>query len=299
METGPGMRQIVLIAAIAALAGCGDPLRGVDRLEDVPLADAEPVAALPDPDQPGLFGRLFGRGSEENDVETTAEVPDGEAASTDVDPGTEVAEASPSEEETLTPAPVLAERGGFLAGLFGGGSQTDRPEREARTPVRATGPDATPAAPGIVLPFGTIATACHMRGENLGRRIASVSGYEIWDTNPGSTAPRTHYITGFDGRCPRQVTAALASFGDIGTHEFVRYIQGNNLPYSDTDNAYETLKAEECGARRGRPCGNRIDRLARDTTFVTLYPRFEGSREWYELLLHDGAVLAVDMEQSG
>lgn len=176
-----------------------------------------------------------------------------------------------------------ADGGGILSALFG---RSDDPPRAAD--------EVSPLTP---LPFGEVGRTCGLSRSDLGTRIASVSGFEVYDTFPNSTAPRPHYITGFDDRCARQFTAALVLTGDVGTHEIVRYQgSGRNLPYTSTDDAYETIKAQFCGVSRGQPCGNRIDALARSTTFVTAYERFDSSPVWADILLHDGNFVAVSVE---
>jgi hypothetical protein len=70
-------------------------------------------------------------------------------------------------------------------------------------------------------------------------------------------------------------------------------------PYSDTDKAYETLKSRICKVPRRKPCGSRIGRLEKDTVFVSVYERFGSNAHWKNLLLHDGAVLALDRKSAG
>ena len=149
------------------------------------------------------------------------------------------------------------------------------------------------AVPGQALPFGEVATACGTAGDALGPAIAAEAGYAVHDTAPDTVAPRTHYVTGFSDGCPRQVTAALVLFGDLATHETMRYLSVD-APYSPTDAAYEALKAGRCGAAPGEPCGAGLDGLAADTVFLTLYPAF-GAEEGADLLLSGGAVLASDL----
>lgn len=148
------------------------------------------------------------------------------------------------------------------------------------------------AAPGAVLPFGEVATACGTRGATLGTPIEELAGYAIHDTAPGSTAPRTHFVTGFSDGCPRQVTAALAVFGDPLTHETSRY-RTSGRPYGPVDEAYEAIKGRVCGVRAGQPCGAAMERLAADTAFLTLYPEF-GGEAYADVLFHGGEVVAAD-----
>jgi hypothetical protein len=58
------MRVFVAFTLCGALAACGDPLSGVNRLSDVELADGAPmveVAAAPERNGGGMFSRLLGR----------------------------------------------------------------------------------------------------------------------------------------------------------------------------------------------------------------------------------------------
>jgi hypothetical protein len=148
------------------------------------------------------------------------------------------------------------------------------------------------AVPGAALPFGEIATACGETGAALGTPTEELAGYAIHDTAPGTTAPRTHYVTGFRDGCPRQVTAALAVFGDPVTHETYRY-RTSSRPYGPVDTAYETLKGRVCGVPAGEPCGAAAERLAADTAFLSLYPEF-GGEAYTDLLFHGGEVVATD-----
>ena len=147
------------------------------------------------------------------------------------------------------------------------------------------------------LAFGEVGRTCGLSQSEFGTRVADVSGYQVYDTFPKSTAPRPHYLTGFSDNCARQFTAALVLTGDVGTHEVVRYQgSGRNLPYTSTDEAYEQIKAQFCGVSRGQPCGRRLDALARRTTFVTAYERFDSSPVWADILLHNGDFVAVSVE---
>ncbi len=200
---------------------------------------------------------------------------------------------------------------GFFAGLFGGAADS-APAEEAEAPSpgllgRLMGNEApgdVADAPEDNIPpltnqvFGEVGTTCGLSTREMGAKIASVSGYTIYDTAPNTTAPRPYYITGFNDRCARQFTAALVLTGDVGTHEVVRYETAQSRrPYTQVDNAYEAIKASFCRAGFGKPCGRRIDALARNTTFITGYERFTSSPVWMEILLHDGEVAAVGIER--
>lgn len=193
----------------------------------------------------------------------------------DLPPDAVATAAAPAPSET-------ADAPGFLGRLLGG-------VRPAAAVVSA----APEIAPGTVLPYGVTATVCGLPESALGQQVAEASGHVLWDSAPGTIAPRTHYVTGIDGGCAVQFTAALAMFGDIGTHETVRYqLDDTDLPYSVTDVAYEAIKADFCGVPTGQPCGERLAALGRQTVYVNAYETFGTNPGWFEILLHDGAVVA-------
>lgn len=267
------------LALAAALAACSAP--DVGRLSEVEIAEeAGEAQALPAPEREGggLFSRLFGGGRDS--------MPESEAEAPEAAP-----EAGPAE-----PAPE-ARGGGLLSRLFGGARGArggDRPQTDGAAEVRDI-------AFGARLPYGTLGRLCDVPNRRLGREIARFPErrpmYRLYDSEPGNTAPHAFFLTGFSDGCVRQFTAALAMFGAPSTHESLRYGQPAELhAFSATDEAYETLKRQVCGAGRGRPCGNRIDRLERDTVFVSIYERFGDNAVWKNLLLHDGEVLAIDLK---
>ncbi|WP_377508473.1 hypothetical protein [Octadecabacter sp. R77987] len=300
------IKQGILLAACMGLVACGDPLRDVDRLSDVAVADRtaasvseSPADAAQAARSPGLFGRLLGRAAPDEDAAVTAALESAQAASA---PATEDAgiagepvadddpAAVPAGEAAADPAEPPARRGLF-GGLFGG-------RRAAAEPATPTGPDAQSVTTGEAVGFGAIARACDTPTRRLGTEIARTSGFRLYDTIPNSTAPRTHYITGFADNCPRQFTAAVAIFSDVGTHEVVRYQDSNDrIAYSDVDNAYEAIKARVCRVAHGQPCGSRLERLGRDTLFVTVYERFGGNTTWSDILIYDGEVVAMDRKE--
>lgn len=169
-------------------------------------------------------------------------------------------------------------------------SACDAPTAPVGGPVG--GPDAAAIAPGTVLPFGAAATVCGVDEAAMGTPVATAERYTLWDSAGGGSAPRTHYITGMAQGCAVQFTAALALFGDVATHEAVRYNAGNTAGYSATDAAYEQVKGQVCGAGQGQPCGARLDDLSRRLAFVTAYETFGTNADWYEILVHDGALVA-------
>ncbi len=226
------------------------------------------VSRAPDPDQQtvGFFGSLFDRFASATQPGTTPE--------TDEDSNLELAAISTS--DTRSPFD-----------LFGNVFQPFDVSAPASQPRPEQGPVA----------FGDLRENCAVGGAALGTRVMSQSGFEIYDSAPGSTQPRAHYIKGFDDRCAREFVGSLVFFGDVGTHEVVRYSETRiDLEYSATDTAYEAIKARFCGARQGAPCGGQLERLGRQTTFVTVYETFGSSAEWAEFLLHDGSVAGVAIE---
>lgn len=250
------MNKAVIWLALLALAACGDPLVDIERLSDVAVPpDAGAANVGPTPQE--AAGEGFIGAILRGDAAT------GASASADVVP------------ESAAPA---------RRSLFG------------PRVVAPTGPDAARIAPGTVLPYGQIATVCGLTDADLGSPIGTASGYAVRDTVPGTVEPRTHYLTGFPDGCARQFTAALALFGDVGTHEMVRYLPTSaDVPYSATDTAYEQIKAEVCRVPVGQPCGAQLDRLARRTVFVTVYQNFGTNPSWANILIHDGAVVAMDI----
>ena len=254
-----------------------------------PVEVAEPAAT---PERRGLFGLFRPRdtadGPESQD--TAADVAgDGQASTSTETPAPTPVSAAPVAVQDDAPP-----RG--LAGLF-----RRNPDR---APIPRNGPDAADVTAGAVLPFGEIARVCGLRANELGTQVDAAAGYRIYDTIPNSTAPRPFYITGFDDNCARTFTGAVVVTGDVETHEFVRY-QGSNerISYTETDNAYEALKASVCRVGRGQPCGARTDRLNRNTQFITVYNFFGGTfsavpTRWAQILVHDGKVLAISIKDS-
>ena len=162
--------------------------------------------------------------------------------------------------------------------------------------VTTPSPDGAVISPGTALPYGEIATVCDLPADT-GTPVATQSGLTLRDTDPTTVNPRTHYLTGLPDGCARQFTAALALFGDVGTHEVVRYQPSNaDIPFTETDTAYEEIKAAFCGAPAGQPCGARLEALGAITTFVTVYETFGTNPSWADILIHDGAVVAMDFK---
>ncbi len=314
------MRQRILVLVLGlALAGCADPLEDVPRLDDVDVpseaaqadavaaGDADAVvaddaprdvsAAQAAPPQRGFLGFLRGRAE-------AAKAPAAETAPED--PVAEEAAAAAGVTEVAAAAPAAAPQrrtggqgGGLFGGMFagggggGGGSGAGAP--------KPGDPDYEQVGPGVTLPYGKIARLCGVSASRLGKLTQKYPergrGYALYDSNPGSTGLRNFYLTGFDDGCARQFTAALVLFGAPETYEQIRYsAAGATQPVSETDVAYERVKSRVCRVGRGKPCGSRIKTLSRNTVFVSVYERFGSNARWKNLLLHDGAVEALDIK---
>ncbi|UWR14575.1 hypothetical protein [Sulfitobacter sp. M368] len=332
------LKKLCLMALLASVAACGDPLRNMDRLSDVDLAETEAVAqALPTEEEIAREGFL-GTAAADPATNTAAQlqpaepapektggflgllrrvVPNTEAAPKDAAataPTVLNAEAAPQPSDTET-AVVLdttaddqpADDPVLLASLSPA-EETPRKRRGLFARVAApqkdkprTGPDATDVPYGTVLPYGVIARVCEARRKPLGRKVekANARGFALFDSNPDSAAPRTFYLTGFPDGCPRQLTAASVLLGAPSLYEQLHYgPAGKHLAYGATDKAYEKVKSRVCGARKGKPCGSKISQLEKTTFFVNTYERFGGNARWSELLIHDGEVLAASLKSN-
>ena len=281
------LNRLFAIASVGLLAGCMSPLDKVGRLDEVELATDAPEAAIAAEadvtvaedieEKRGFFGRIFAG---------NADAPD-EAVVVDDTPEAEVELAAV---EVTNPVDDLdpetpAARGGFFGRMFG---------RASEEPDAAAEPsDAVPL--GTFLPSGVIAPVCGIATSDMGQKVESVAGYTVYDAGGDTSVPRTHYITGFADGCARQVTAAVVMFGDVGTHEMVRYLTPESaLPYTDTDSTYEAIKSSVCRVGHGVPCGAQLDALGRNTVFMTVYETFGTNPEWTNILLHNGDVAAID-----
>lgn len=332
------IRFAAILIVCAMLAGCaGDPLRDVPRLADADVSDAdiqaalrgdadvaaedvaaEDVAEAPDAAPRGLFGRLFGTGTDRAGDETGAETPLDVAETPSGAEDAQIAADAPAAEGTETMAETAAAPRRGLLGFLSRAAQSARAEEpvELAALPGQPGPDAAPTrggdpdAPdfrivplGTVLPYGVLARVCDVPDRQLGTRVDRYpdtrSVYTLYDSQPGNTAPHSFYLTGFDDGCARQFTAALALFGSPETHEQLRYgLPSKVQPYSTTDAAYETLKSRVCGVGKGKPCGSSMSRLARNTAFVSVYETFGSNPEWKTILLHDGEVVETDIRSN-
>ncbi|WP_323771671.1 hypothetical protein [Antarctobacter sp.] len=191
-----------------------------------------------------------------------------------------------------------------LLGIFGARAAAATGDGGADAPgpaPRPGAPDAREVPLGVKLPYGQLARVCGEPKRKLGKQIegypAKGSKYVLYDSAPGTTAPRSFYLTGFKDRCARQFTAALVIFGAPESYEQLHYgPSGAELPVSSTDAAYEKVKSRVCRVRKGKPCGSKMRTLARDTVFVSVYERFGSNPRWKNILLHDGEVVAVDLK---
>ncbi|NVK07347.1 MAG: hypothetical protein HWD81_07365 [Marivivens sp.] len=263
------------------------PLDKVGRLDEVELAADVPEAAIAAEtdvtvaeeieEKRGFFGRIFAGNAEVSDEAAVADdTPEAEVELAAVEVTDPVDDLEPE-----TPAA----RGGFFGRMFARNSD------DAETPAEPA--DAVPI--GTFLPYGVIAPVCGVSTSDMGQKVESVAGYTVYDAGGDTSVPRTHYITGFADGCARQVTAAVVMFGDVGTHEMVRYLTPESaLPYTDTDSTYEAIKSSVCRVGHGEPCGAQLDALGRNTVFMTVYETFGTNPEWTNILLHNGDVAAID-----
>lgn len=301
------LRTGVVMMVLLLLAACGDPLAGVPRLQDIELAETDPAAAaLPSAEEverEGFFGTDAATG-EAGRIPAAAPTAAPEprrgifglfrrSAPSPADPApvasqeaslTAPAEASAQPEE---PAMAAPQRKDFFARL-GGASAPDAQSNLLEVDY------------GTVVPYGVLARSCASKRKSLGKKVDATAGFKLYDSNPGLIVQRTFYITGFGDGCPRQFTAAQALLGAPSLYEQLHYgPAGAHLAYGDTDKAYEKVKRDVCGARKGKPCGSAIRRLERSTVFVNTYDRATDNRSWSEVLIHQGEVMARSNKSSG
>lgn len=220
-----------------------------------------------------------------------------------VDPDTLLAEKDAAGPDVATPdattpdatiqtAAVKPKRAGLFAGLL-------RPRANA---APAAPVSTSTVSPGEVLPFGQVGIACEAKPARAGKLVDkfpvdTAARWKVYDTDADSTAPRTHFITGFADGCPRQVTASLVLFGSAGMHEVHRYADDRKkAAWSDADNAYEVIKAKACGVKKKKPCpSDKIGGLDSRLAFVSVYQSFGGKETWLELLLDNGALVSEQL----
>lgn len=265
---------------VAALAPASETTTDASPETVVAVAEqaAQPApepAVLPEPKRASLFGNFL-KAPKEADKDTTVQkvalVPEAEA------------EPAPKAEPAV--AKPRAKRGG----LFGPRAKTPKPGS----------PDYEQVGPGVTLPYGKMARLCGVSAARLGKKVekfpASGRGYTLYDSKPGSTGQRSFFVTGFDDGCARQFTAALALFASPEMHEQIRYgLPSRGRAFTSADKAYEGVKTKVCRVARGKPCGAKMDKLSKNTAFISVYERFGGGSGWKNILLHDGQVSAMDV----
>ncbi|WP_457646231.1 hypothetical protein [Profundibacter sp.] len=238
----------------------------------------DPQAETSDRPRRGLFG-IFGSKRSHANPKEPAEV-DSDATD-DEKPVVDVKQTDVTTIETETPRKPRR-------GLFG--------------PRRSDRPDSV-IEPGTVLPFGEIGVVCGLRGQAMGKEVdrfpAKGKGYRLYDSNPSSTLPRTHYLTGFKDGCARQFTASLVLIGSPVLHEQMRYDPSNkDIPVTEADKAYERIKRRICKVAKGEPCPEKhVAALEKGMAFVTLYERFGSNASWEEVLLHNGQIAGTSLRK--
>ena len=58
-------------------------------------------------------------------------------------------------------------------------------------------------------------------------------------------------------------------------------------------------RSASIGAASGKPCGERVSKLEKDTVFVSAYERYGDNATWFEMLLHRGDVIETDVKSGG
>lgn len=317
-------RLALALTLLVAASACTSSLDQVEKLSQVDIPAEDPaMAALPTTGETeatqerarGLFGTLF-RPAGDTPTAAPAQPVESKRAASDV--GTQ-GETTVANDASAAEKP----RGGFL-GLFSGGGdraatadddgvagegvEVASIEPQAAAPRRgglfgrsqtARADDGLPL--GTVPSYGDVGRVCSFRPSDLGREVARYPErgptYRIYDSSPGSTARRAFYVTGFDDGCVRVFSGALAMFGSAEMHEQLRYgLPAKVQPYSTTDKAYEQVKSRICRVGRGKPCGNAMRKLERDTVFVSVYENFGSNARWANMLLSDGDVVAQDIK---
>lgn len=280
------MRSFGVIVVLAVgLAGCADPLRKVDRLEDVELAPdaAEQVSLVQAQPAHGgsLFARLFKR---EDGADTPPVAREAEA---------EAAPAPTVVAEPEVPEPAATGRRWRLW-PFGGGASKAPADQSAPipdpTPVKASATDAP-------LSYGILRKDCDARVPKTAVEVDrdEAGRLRLYDSQSGATHPRLHYLTGLRDGCPRLFKAALAVVGTAGTRD-VLSTKTPGRASKATEPAYQSIKARACKGGPKALCDDAgLRKIARNTAFVTVYERFGSSPRWGDILLHKGKVVATDL----
>ncbi len=311
------MRVIGFSVALLVLAGClggpqtaavedasvvtdnadsgtpADPAPASQDVKEASESDVSPTETVeqagPQKPRRGLLG-LFARNKPDGTKESVPEVEQEEATG-----------AEP--EEVSVPKDVSSSGDAVVADPDIEASDTPRkPRRGLFGPRRSDRPDSA-IAPGTVLPFGEIGVVCGLRGQALGKEVdrfpAKGKGYRLYDSNPSSTLPRTHYLTGFKDGCARQFTASLVLIGSPVLHEQMRYDPSNkDIAVTEADKAYERIKRRICKVSKGEPCPEKhVAALEKGMAFVTLYERFGSNASWEEVLLHNGQIAGTSLRR--
>lgn len=260
-------------------------LEELESVENLPGVEAkmQPVseAVLQKP-RYGLAA-LFGRRNKDKTTEVREEGADvGIEASDLVDDVAATTDSSKTEDAdvaALAPAPKPARKG-----LFG--------------PRRAKSSQFAQVPPEVMLPFGQIGLACGLRAKQLGEEVdrfpENGKGYRLYDSNPATTQPRTHFITGFKDGCARQFTASLALLESPVLHEQLLSVKSSQGQHStEADVVFQKIRAQVCRVGRGKACPEeRVDEMEKSMAFVTTYERFGGNANWTEILMHKGIIAA-------
>ena len=313
-------KSAIIVGLFLTLSACGDPLANMPRFSEVDAAQDDTTAqALPTEDEiarEGFFGSPAARGTSDTVIaapsapkqrggilglfrraipaQPTSMSNDGiDAAVSAAVAQTALDAETPTDDVPVTlaaltpePEPTVEPRG--LFGRLIGSSSKQR-----------AGIDAQQVPYGTVLPYGKVARVCEARHKPMGRKIenASARGYKLYDSDPDASGSRTFYITGFADTCPRQLTAAHVLLGEPSFYEQLHYgPAGQHLAVGQTDAAYEKIKSQVCGVRKGKPCGAKMKQLERGTFFVNSYERMDDNTRWSELLVHDGVVVASSLK---
>jgi hypothetical protein len=231
----------------------------------------------------GLFG--FGKKAEISDADKLA-------AAT----AAAVNEALAESDKLLSPSQEAAESV-RLASLPSEKAVTDAGKKPLFGSLFA-GQSKPQAAPTGAVAFGVLVKDCSVKKSAMGKKTDQLEAgsprFALYDSDPTSKEQRDFYVVGFKDKCARKFKAAVAMFGDLHLHEIKRYsLSKDALPYSNTDKAYEVLKARYCGAKKGEVCGDKkMPKLTGNTAFLTVYESFGGSGDWAEILLHKGDIYA-------
>ncbi|MGH1577931.1 hypothetical protein [Planktotalea sp.] len=311
----------------AADAAVGAALEDAGAIASAETAVESAADAIqPAPKTRGLLGFIRGKNAAEPAQAALAAPADPviDAASAAEETSASMELTSAVVPEAIAPSAAQAKpRKGFFNRLAGarGADKTNTQDANVRTaslgPVSApkrsnrnsgafakrnkkhTGPDVQIVPYGTALSSGTVARVCDLPSGRLGKEVGKFPergrGYKIFDSNPGGAGARPFYVTGFDDKCARTFTAALALFGSPTMHEQLRYgLPSSVQPYSTTDQAYEGIKRSVCGVGKKKPCGAKISALEKDTVFISIYDRLGSNSSWSNVLLHKGWVLAAD-----